>query len=252
MMSLKSILFPTDFSENSAEAARYACELVDRFRAELHVLHVIHDVSSALPDFGMGLAMPALRENLGDRKDRLEADAIGRLTKVLPAGWERGKRVVLATRFGAPFVEIIRYAREHNCDLIVLGTHGRTGLPHALLGSVAEKVIRKSPCPVLSVRPPQHAFVPPTESQPAASRPANSKTAVRHAIEELYGVCPSGDFPTANAWAHGIDWERVKTAVEREHADFEWKSGHPGERDPAEAMIADVRHSMLHAAGHRP
>ena len=64
-------------------------------------------------------------------------------------------------RRGAPFLEIIRYAKENDVDLIVLGTHGRSGLAHVLLGSVAERVVRKSPCPVLTVRHPEHEFVMP-------------------------------------------------------------------------------------------
>lgn len=251
MIALRVIILPTDFSEYAAEATRYACALADRFGAELHVLHVIHDVPTNLPDFGMGLAMPAVRENLGDRKDRLEEAAIAELAKVLPAGWEQGKRVVLGTRFGVPFVEIVRYAKEHRADLIVLSTHGRSGLPHVLLGSVAERVVRKSPCPVLTVRPEQHTFVPPAEITPAKAQPMNARSAIRHAIEDLYGPCPTDDFLAANNWAHGIDWERVQAVVEMENPDFEWTLHHQRGPEAAEAMIEDVRHGMLHDAGHR-
>jgi nucleotide-binding universal stress UspA family protein len=66
-----------------------------------------------------------------------------------------------AIEMGIPFVEIVRHARKKNIDLIVIGTHGRTGLDHMLLGSVAEKVVRKAPCPVLTVRPEGHQFVMP-------------------------------------------------------------------------------------------
>ena len=61
----------------------------------------------------------------------------------------------------APFTEIIRFAKDKDIDLIVMGTHGHTGLAHVLLGSVAEKVVRKAPCPVLTVRHPEHEFVHP-------------------------------------------------------------------------------------------
>ena len=64
-------------------------------------------------------------------------------------------------RTGTPFVEIVRHAKENDVDLIVMGTHGRTGLVHALIGSVAEKVVRKAPCPVLTVRPEGHQFIMP-------------------------------------------------------------------------------------------
>jgi nucleotide-binding universal stress UspA family protein len=64
-------------------------------------------------------------------------------------------------REGTPFYEIVRYAKEQNIDLIIMGTHGHTGLTHMLLGSVTEKVVRKAPCPVLTVRHPEHEFVHP-------------------------------------------------------------------------------------------
>ena len=69
--------------------------------------------------------------------------------------------MTLATRLGSPFVKIIEYAKEHQIDLIVMGTHGRTGLPHVLIGCVAERVVRMAPCPVLTVHPQGHQFVMP-------------------------------------------------------------------------------------------
>lgn len=251
MIDLKCIILPTDFSECAAEAVRYACALTDRFHAELHVLHVIRDVSSQLPDFGMGLSIPALRESFGARHDQLEKAALEKLARVLPAGWEQGKRVVLATRFGNPFVEVIRYARQHHAGLIVMGTHGRSALPHALIGSVAEKVVRKAPCPVLSVRPAAQAFAPPVVDEAKAERRHNPKTVIRHAIVELYGPCPVNDFEAANAWASGIDWEHVKSAVDRDHPGFPWKHDERSEHEAAELMIFDVRHDMLREAGRK-
>ena len=62
---------------------------------------------------------------------------------------------------GTPFLEVIRYAKDHDIDLVIVGTHGRTGLVHVLMGSVAEKIVRKAPCPVLAVRPEGHQFVMP-------------------------------------------------------------------------------------------
>ena len=78
-----------------------------------------------------------------------------------PDDWNFTGKVIRSTRTGPPFVEIIRYAKEHDVDLLIMGTHGRGGLAHMLLGSVAEKVVRKSPCPVLTVRPDQHQFAMP-------------------------------------------------------------------------------------------
>lgn len=75
--------------------------------------------------------------------------------------WVDGVSVVREIRVGTPFVEIVRYAKSSDVDLIVIGTHGRSGLAHVLLGSTAERVVRKAPCPVLSVRPEGHDFVMP-------------------------------------------------------------------------------------------
>jgi nucleotide-binding universal stress UspA family protein len=156
MIQIKRILLPTDFSECAAEATEYACAFVDQFASQLHLLHVIHDFSPELPQFAMALDFAALTP-----VEELEKQAISKLAKVLKPEWQKGKSVVLATKEGSAFLEIVRYAQNHQIDLIVMGTHGRSALPHALLGSVAEKVVRKAPCPVLTVRPRGHKFVMP-------------------------------------------------------------------------------------------
>lgn len=160
MIRLKSVLLPTDFSQPSLAAVPYACDLAEAFGAELHVLHVIHDLTTEVPDFGMGLAFPGYLEQLPKRMQKLEEAAIHQLSEVLPDGWKK-TRIILATRKGPPFQRIIEYAREHQTDLIVMGTHGRGMLKHTLLGSVAERVVRKAPCPVLTVRLNSHEFVLP-------------------------------------------------------------------------------------------
>jgi universal stress protein A len=145
MIKLQRILLPTDFSEYSAAARMYACAFADQFQCELHVLHVVQDLAPLVPEPGAALAPPVdyLRE------------------RAIDPNWSVGKTVVRVVRQGPPFLEIVRYAQETNIDLIVLGTHGRGGLAHMLLGSVAEKVVRKAPCPVLTVRHPEHEFVAP-------------------------------------------------------------------------------------------
>lgn len=153
MMKLERILFATDFSPYADEARQYACELADRFHAELHVLSVIDDIYLAVPDFGMGLAFPAFVENLPARREKMELETMKLLSDQMSSDFEKNNRVVIATRFGSPFLEIIRYAREHFIDMIVMGTHGRTGLKHMVIGSIAEKVVRKAGCPVLTIRP---------------------------------------------------------------------------------------------------
>jgi nucleotide-binding universal stress UspA family protein len=155
MIQLRKILFPTDFSDFSKCAQEYACAFVEQFQAELHVLHVLQDVMLMMPEPGTAFALP--QNYLLDLKQGAEKA----LDNLLPAAWTQGKRVFRATRMGNPFVEIAKYAKEKDIDLIVIGTHGRSALMHALMGSVAEKVVRKSPCPVLTVRPAGHQFVMP-------------------------------------------------------------------------------------------
>lgn len=155
MIKLKRILFPTDFSSNSKTAENYACELADHFQAELHILYVLQDMTLYSPDPGSLLMMPAT--SLDEARESAERA----LEKVPGAGRAAGSGITRVTRPGSPFVEIVRYAREANIDLIVLGTHGRTGLKHVLLGSVAENVVRTANCPVLTIRSTGHQFVVP-------------------------------------------------------------------------------------------
>ena len=104
-----------------------------------------------------GLAFPPP----GDYIEELKIIAEEAMKKLPASPSAAVEDVVRATRQGPPFLEILRYAKEVNADLIVMGTHGRSGLVHMLIGSVAEKVVRKAPCPVLTVRPDQHEFVMP-------------------------------------------------------------------------------------------
>ncbi len=152
MIQLKRVLLPTDFSELSSEATNYACALVEQFEAELHMLHVHERIT--ISEFGMGIDLERL---MGEAEKAAEAQ----MEKVLDEEWKDGRTVVTATVEGPPFLEIIRYAREHEIDLIVMATHGRSGVSHMLIGSVAEKVVRKAPCPVLTVHPKGHQFVMP-------------------------------------------------------------------------------------------
>jgi universal stress protein A len=149
---LQRILLPTDFSDYSAAATKYACELATKFDAELHLLHSLEVHLALTPNFAMGLDLPRyITES--------RAAAEKSLASVVDLKWAAGRKVIHAVVEGSPKVEIIRYARTQNIDLIVLSTHGRTGLP--LIGSVAENVVRTAPCPVLTVRPEGHQFVMP-------------------------------------------------------------------------------------------
>jgi nucleotide-binding universal stress UspA family protein len=91
----------------------------------------------------------------------LEREVEQQLQQAVSAEWQQKIKIERVTRRGAPFLEVIRYAKEAPVDLIVMGTHGRGAIAHMLLGSVAEKVVRKAPCPVLTIRQPEHEFVLP-------------------------------------------------------------------------------------------
>ncbi len=155
MIAIKKILFPTDFSECAKTAQEYAWALAGQFQAELHVLNVLADVMMMMPEPGSALSLP--QNYLLD----LKTEAEKALDKVFPDAAKSGRKVIRVLRMGNPFVEIVRYAAETNIDLIVVGTHGRGAIAHMLLGSVAEKVVRKAKCPVLTVRPAGHQFVMP-------------------------------------------------------------------------------------------
>lgn len=151
--SIRRILFPTDFSEPSKEAKEYAVALADQFDAELHLLHV---VSQVMPytDVSSGWIMPA-----NETQQQLEAAEQCMLEEVLDPAWSSNHRVVRSTVIGFAVDEILRYAKEHEIDLIVVGTHGYSWLAHSLIGSVAEKVVRMANCPVLTVHPQGHQFL---------------------------------------------------------------------------------------------
>ncbi len=158
MIHLSKILVPTDFSEYSNNGLSFGCALADRFGAELHLLHVFQDLTERATEDGFTFV---IAEELQKAQDSFQEGLRRKLEALPDADWDEKINTVREMRTGTPFVEIIRYAKENSIDLIVMGTHGRTGIPHLLLGSVAEKVVRKAPCSVLTVRDPQHDFVMP-------------------------------------------------------------------------------------------
>jgi nucleotide-binding universal stress UspA family protein len=155
MIDLKRILLPTDFSKFSQAAIKYAAAFAEKFGAEIHLLHVVQNVAVFIPDMVnvMPPVMPTLEQMSGPIKE-----AMGKL--IAEHGLER-LTIHQEIREGTPFYEIIQLAKEKQIDLIIMGTHGHSGLTHVLLGSVSEKVVRKAPCPVLTVRHPEHEFVRP-------------------------------------------------------------------------------------------
>ena len=151
-MEIKRILYATDFSELSVYALEHAAYLAQKCQVRLHCLYVVDDSYQYWMTFEMA-TVPA-----GPPVAELVATAGKHLNEFLAARLPKDVVAQPQVLHGRPFVEIIRYAREEHMDLIVLGTHGRTGLRHVLMGSVADKVVRKSPCPVLTVRHPDHPF----------------------------------------------------------------------------------------------
>ena len=151
MIALKKILVPTDFSDCSDAAVKYGRAFATAFQASLHLLHIVQD------PYTQPWAAEAFPAPLGEMLVEWQTQAGKRLATLLPEP-ER-ENAVVATLVGSPFQEIVRYASEQEIDLIVIGTHGRGALGHMLLGSVAEKVVRKAPCPVLTVHHPEHEFV---------------------------------------------------------------------------------------------
>jgi nucleotide-binding universal stress UspA family protein len=143
-MSTQHFLVPVDFSPSADQALDYAIALGSKVQARLTLLHVIHAMALGVTDMGAALPPTYLQELEADITQSLAAY----LTRVQDAGLE-GEIVIV---HGLPFDEIVQVAKTKNVDLIVMGTHGRTGLSHLFLGSVAEKVIRLAPCPVLVTR----------------------------------------------------------------------------------------------------
>jgi nucleotide-binding universal stress UspA family protein len=157
VISIKKVLVPTDFSPPSEIAIRYGKAFAQSFNAALHVLHVVEE---AVLDYYSWTAPASSPVLLGVREE-MERSARDQLASILSDDERTAFRGTLVSIIGSPFVEIVRYAKAEDIDLIVIGTHGRGPIAHMLMGSVAEKVVRKAPCPVLTVRPEEHEFVMP-------------------------------------------------------------------------------------------
>lgn len=154
----KRILVPTDFSEPAAAALAYAKTLAEAVGASLEVLHVMEDPLPGLRQPDHVCSVPAIRE-------QLEREAGEQLKAVFTPEERTMLHAVTTAHWGTPYAQILKTASENNTDLIVMGTQGRGALLHALMGSVAERVVRHARCPVLTV----HSTTKPAAGPAAAT-----------------------------------------------------------------------------------
>lgn len=158
MIAIKTILLPTDGSDCSAKAMAYALSFAKQYGGRVVALHVVdqrweEQTRVVFAEVGQDLTQ-RIREGYEEEARRI-------LREVTDAAHNAGVPAETKVLTGIPSEDIIRVARELPADLIIMGTHGRAGMSHLLLGSVAEKVVRRAPCPVLTVRQEEHDFVTP-------------------------------------------------------------------------------------------
>jgi nucleotide-binding universal stress UspA family protein len=155
MIVLKNILVAVDFGEASDAALAYGRELARTYKATLHLLHVADDVYVRLGGDAYAPALPNLQQEIEQAARRhLDQLAVDDDPYPVPV-----RKTVISS--AATAACIVHYAQEAAVDLIIVGTHGRGAVAHLLMGSVAERVVRTAPCPVLTVRHPAHGFVVP-------------------------------------------------------------------------------------------
>ena len=164
MIRLEHILVATDFGEASENALNYGRSLARTFGGRLRVLHVAQNALMFAGPEAVGVDIVAVQA-------KIDAAAAQQLQAVIGDDDRRELQAVPVIRNGnTPACEIVSYAKEANIDLIVMGTHGRGAMAHLFMGSVAERVIRTAPCPVLTVRHPEHEFLFPDALQVVARR----------------------------------------------------------------------------------
>ncbi|EEF62468.1 universal stress protein [Pedosphaera parvula] len=149
-LALNRILVPVDFSGFSSKAVRYAVRFAEQFGATLYLLYVLERSSFITGTDGVVITLPE-GQMMNTTKTKLAAFAAEEIKEPVPVHTE--------VRIGRPYEEVINLAREMQVDLIIIATHGYTGLKHVFLGSTAELVVRHAPCPVLVVREKEHEFI---------------------------------------------------------------------------------------------
>ncbi len=166
MITINNILVATDFQPASETALRYGRALAGKFGARLHVLHVTEANFLAMASAYGYASVP-----VGVQQD-IEAAALKQIERLLTDEERRTHQWIATTvTAGSPAAAIVDYSTRHEIDLLVLGTHGRGALSHILMGSVAERVVRMAPCPVLTVRDPEREFVVPDAAAVASAAP---------------------------------------------------------------------------------
>ena len=146
-MKIQTIVVATDLSPASLPAVRHACQLADQFHAQLHVVHVamlpfVEYMEQVQTDFSQSI----------DECERQHVEASRRQLQSLATTAVHPDRVTRVVLQGIPVEQLLKYVSSHAADLLILGTHGHSGLRHALLGSTAERLVREARCPVLTIR----------------------------------------------------------------------------------------------------
>jgi nucleotide-binding universal stress UspA family protein len=152
MIRLKKVLVPTDFSDSARHAFSYGLSFAAEYEAELVLLHVVENLT-------VGYASDLFPVPMAEVFQEISGYAKAELHKLAEEARKRGVSVSELVVQGKPSAEINRHAAENEVDMIVLGTHGKGMLDQALFGSTTERVVRRAPCPVLTVRKPEHEFV---------------------------------------------------------------------------------------------
>lgn len=148
-MKVERILFPTDFSEGASNALSYAVDLAEHYNARLYILHVVYDIQRAA-----GFNIPHISsDELYDELKDWAAKELEKSSIEETRGLSNIEKVVVQ---GIPYEEIVDFAKKEKIDMIVIGTYGRSGLERFIYGSTAERVVRIAPCPVVTVRVPEH------------------------------------------------------------------------------------------------
>ncbi len=145
MKDFKTILFATDFSESSDYAFQYAYSLARKFEARLLLVHVINEPVDLRGFYVPHISFEKLEEEIEEGAKKM----MEKFCRTHIRDYDNYETLIVP---GIPYDEVIKKATENSADLIVLGTHGRTGLDHVLFGSTAEKIVRKSPVPVMTIR----------------------------------------------------------------------------------------------------